>query len=88
MSTSYPCGSSCLAMTSALAKYSSSEIVQQKESYEFQPLGGVLACSCDDTLSGLDCQTQKKKKNHNPEKDPLSFLLNLHYPTMRLYKEL
>lgn len=37
-------------MISALCKNSVSEIVQQKESYEFHPLGGKLACSFDLTL--------------------------------------
>lgn len=37
-------------MISALCKNSVSETVQQKESYEFHPLGGKLACSFDLTL--------------------------------------
>ena len=39
-------------MISALCKNSSWEMVQLKESYEFQPLGGELACfgSLADTL--------------------------------------
>lgn len=39
-------------MISALCRNSSSEMVQLKESYEFQPLGGNLACS-DDTLKPI-----------------------------------
>lgn len=34
-------------MVSALCKNSASEMVQQKESYEFHPLGGKLASSFD-----------------------------------------
>lgn len=43
--TLYPYLSSLLEMISALSRNSPCEMIQEKESYEFQPLGGKSACA-------------------------------------------
>lgn len=45
--TWYPCGSSLLAMIRALSRNAASSMIHEKESYEFQPLGGsAVSCCC------------------------------------------
>lgn len=54
-------------MISAFVENSSSEIVQINESYEFQPLGGVLARYCDDTLWLKRPSKKQRKLKRNKE---------------------
>ena len=45
--TWYPCGSSLLAMIRAWSRNAASSMIHEKESYEFQPLGGrAVSCCC------------------------------------------
>lgn len=65
-------------MISALCRNSSSETVQQKESYEFQPLGGVLARSSsfrfEASVNTLRASRRRRKKEEEEEEERESFI--------------
>lgn len=60
-------------MISAFCRNSSSETVQQKESYEFQPLGGVLARSSsfrfEASVNTLRASRRRRKKEEEEEEE-------------------